>query len=175
MRNYNLARYFALFLALALAGPLAWAQEEDAAKGEPDETVQQDPRQFVDFKPPAGFEPAASDDTAILKWRKGSGEIYLVMGGVIPESRQKLFDQLKEFAGKDPTIAEVRDLKIDSSHAFVYTEKPPEDPGRLRSMRMVVITDKQVLTVDFTAPAKDFESFVGDFDSAIKSFKLKAS
>jgi hypothetical protein len=36
----------------------------------------------------------------------------------------------------------------------------------------VVIADKKIINVDFTAPARDFESFIPAFEEAVKSFKL---
>ena len=83
-----------------------------------------------------------------------------------------LFKAMRKSAEKNKDIQEVKTLRLKGGKAILYKEKPPEDPGRLRSWRLVVIADKKIINVDFTAPARDFESFIPAFEEAVKSFKL---
>ena len=84
-----------------------------------------------------------------------------------------LFKALREAADKDKKLEEVRALQIKRGKALLCKEKAPDDPGRLRTWHLLVITKKKMINADFSAPAKDFDSFIPAFEGAINSFKLK--
>jgi hypothetical protein len=126
------------------------------------------------MKVPKGFEPVAVEEAGILKWKKGSGEIYLIVGDLFVESGELLFKALRKAAEDGKNLDKVETVKIDRGQAMLLKEKPPKEPERPLTWRLIVLMDKKVINVDFTAPAKDFESFRGDFQKALDSFKLKS-
>ena len=115
------------------------------------------------------------DEPGILKWKKDSGEIYLVVGNLFAGPADALFKALREAADRDKKLEEVRTLQIKGGKALLSKEKAPDDPGRLRAWRLLVITKKKMINVDFSAPAKDFDTFIPAFEGAVNSFKLKPS
>ncbi len=129
---------------------------------------------FFDMKIPDGFKSVAVDEPGILKWGKGPAEIYLVVGEIFSKSGPTVFDALKKAGQRDKAIEEVKNVKIRGAKAALFKEKTPSDATRLRSWRLLVVTDKQVVNVDFTVPSKDFKSYVPGFEEAVKSFKLKS-
>jgi len=128
---------------------------------------------IFDIKVPKGFEPGPQDEAGIVKWKKNGAEIYLVVGDLFLESGESLFQQLFKAASDNKSFENVRKLNINGGHGLVYTEKSPGEPDRLRSMHMIVITDKKIIQIDFTAPEKEFVSMAADFEAARKSFKLR--
>jgi hypothetical protein len=82
---------------------------------------------------------------------------------------------LKNAAEKNKSISEHKVLKIKGARALMYKETVPEDKSRLTSWHMIVITNKKIIYVDFTAPAGEFSTYAVDFQAAINSFKLKSS
>ena len=126
------------------------------------------------MKLPEGFKSLAVDEPGILKWGKGPAEIYLVVGEIFSKSGPVIFDALKKAGQRDKAIEEVKNMKIKGAKAALFKEKAPGDLTRLRSWRLLVVTDKQIVNVDFTAPAKDFKTYMQGFDEAVKSFKLKS-
>ena len=129
---------------------------------------------FFDMKIPDGFKSIAVDEPGILKWGKGPAEIYLVVGEIFSKSGPTVFDALKKAGQKDKAIEEIKNIKIKGAKAALFREKAPSDTTRLRSWRLLVVTEKQVVNVDFTAPSKDFKTYVPGFEEALKSFKLKS-
>ena len=96
-------------------------------------------------------------------------EIFLLLRGI-------RFSRLSaKAADKDKKLEEVRTLQIKGGKALLCKEKAPDDPGRLRAWRLLVITKKKMINLDFSAPAKDFDSFLPAFEGAVNSFKLKPS
>lgn len=131
--------------------------------------------QFFEIDIPDGFEAQPSDEPGILRWTKESGEIYLVVGDIFAGSDQLLFKALRSAAKKDQRFSKVRTLSMRGGKAMLLKEKPSPDPDRPVSWRLIVVTKKKVINVDFTAPTKDFASFVPAFKKALKSFKLKSA
>jgi hypothetical protein len=129
---------------------------------------------FFDLKVPEGFKVEGTDEPGIVKWRKDDAEIYLAVGEIIAESGEKLLDAVKKAAAKNSKYEEVKALRLKGGRALLYKEKAPDDPGRLRSWHMLVIAQKKTILIDFTAPTKDFASFVPAFEEAVKSFKIKS-
>lgn len=124
------------------------------------------------IKPPDGFVREPVDESGILRWRKDSGEIYLVEGDLFVDSGDMLFKTIRKALEKDNTIQEVKNLRIKGGKAMLYKEKPPSDAGRLRSWRLLAITDRKIINVDFAAPSRDFDKLIPAFEEALKSFKL---
>ncbi len=129
---------------------------------------------FFDMKVPDGFKSVAVDEPGILKWAKGPAEIYLVVGEIFFKSGPTVFDALKKAGQRDKTVEEVKNVKIRGAKAALFKEKAPSDNTRLRSWRLLIVTEKQVVNVDFTVPSKDFKNYVPGFEEAVKSFKLKS-
>jgi hypothetical protein len=161
--------------ALLVITTVGWTQEEKAPAEESAPTTIDIPGRFFDMKIPEGFKSQPVEEGGILKWTKDSGEIFLVVGDLFHESGDTVFKALRKAADQDKRMEEVRTLKIKGARALLYKEKPPEDPLRSRAWRLIVITDKKMIDVEFSAPAKEFESFAPAFDAAVDSFKLRAS
>jgi hypothetical protein len=167
--KYTSVAKIALVLILGL---LAWsfaAAQETAL----DQNALQIPDRLFDIKIPDGFKSEAVDEPGILKWRKDSGEIYLIVGDLFGESGDSLFKMLKSSAEKNKTVQETKVLKIKGGKALLYKEKASQDSTRLVGWHLLVVTNKKIISLDFSAPAGEFNSFVPDFQSAINSFKLK--
>jgi hypothetical protein len=175
VRCTDLTRVWIICLAVILIYSSAYAQKKSGAPERKETKAAEQAEKFFDMKVSEGFAPAAVDEPGILKWKKDSGEIYLVVGDLFAGAPDTLFKALHEAADKDKNLEEVKVVKIKGGKAMLYKEKAPEDPGRIRAWHLVVITKKKMINVDFSAPAKDFDSFIPAFESAVRSFKLKSS
>lgn len=122
--------------------------------------------------PPDGFSREPVDEPGILRWRKDSGEIYLVEGDLFVDSGDMLFKAIRKALEKDDTVKEVKNLRLKGGKAMLYKKKAPSDSGRLRSWRLLAITDNKIINVDFAAPSRDFDKLIPAFEEALKSFKL---
>lgn len=167
----DFARSILIAFALFLIASVACAQGNAGTRTSvlPDEAGR-----FFDIKIPEGFKPEAVDEPGILRWKKDDGEIYIVVGELFANSVDKYLNVLHKVAEKDKNLAEVKMIRLKGGRALLFKEKPPEEPGRLRNWRVLLVTDKKVLSVDFTAPEKDFNSFVPAFEETIKSLKVKS-
>ncbi len=174
MKN-NLFKVGNILFVLLLVTTVGWTQGEKAPAEETAPSTINIPGRFFDMKIPDGFESQPVEEGGILKWTKDSGEIFLIVGDLFHESGGALFKALRKAADKDKTMEETQTLKIKGAHALLYKGKPPNDPLRLRTWRLIVITDKKIVDVEFSAPAKEFDSFVPAFDKAVNSFKLRVS
>ncbi|MBI4962184.1 MAG: hypothetical protein HY913_02805 [Desulfomonile tiedjei] len=170
MRNLNLTKIAILVVAATLLCASAFAQEKPRS---PESNLSEESARSFDIKIPEGFKAEATDEPGILKWRKGDGEIYLAVGEIIFESGEKLLEALHKAAEKNKAFEEVKPLRLKGGRALLYKEKAPDDSSRLRSWHMLIVAKKKTIAIDFTAPAKDFASFVPAFEGAVKSFKLK--
>ena len=94
-------------------------------------------------------------------------EIFLLLRG-IRFSRRSAKPRIRTRNSKRSVT-----LQIKRGKALLCKEKAPDDPGRLRTWHLLVITKKKMINVDFSAPAKDFDSFIPAFEGAANSFKLK--
>ncbi len=175
MRCTDLMRGWIVCLAVILICSSASAQGKSVAAEEQEPAAVEQADRFFDMKIPKGFAPEAVDEPGILKWKKDSGEICFVVGDLFTSPGDSTFKALREAANKDKKLEEVRILQIKGGKALLYKEKAPEDPGRLRAWHLLVITKKKMINVDFSAPAKDFDAFAPEFESAVNSFKLKPS
>jgi hypothetical protein len=171
VKNSHLKVVWAVVL-IAVLFAIPVAAQEPAKKARP-ATESDESGRIFDIKVPKGFEPEPQEEPGIVKWKKDSAEIYLVVGDLFLESGEGLFQRLFTAASENKSFENVRKLNIKGGHGLVYTEKSPGEPGRLRSMHMIVITDKKVIQIDFSAPEKDFAAMAADFEAARKSFKLK--
>lgn len=154
------------------SGEYVRAQQPNSA--ETVKSVNENAELFFDMKIPDGFKSVAVDEPGILKWGKGNAEIYLVVGEIFSKSGPVVFEALRKAAQRDKGVEEVKSLKIKGAKAALFKEKTPSDLSRLRSWRLLVVTEKQIVNVDFTAPAKDFKTYIQSFDEAVKSFKIKS-
>ncbi len=173
--RYNKFKVGIISFALLLIATIGWAQADKAPDEEGAATNIDIPGRFFDMKIPEGFKPQPVEEGGILKWAKDSGEIFLIVGDLFHESPDVIFKALRKAADQDKRMEEVRTLKIKGGRALLYKEKPPEDPLRSRIWRLMVVTDKKMIDVEFSAPAKEFDSFAPAFEKAVGSFKLKAS
>ena len=128
---------------------------------------------LFDLKVPDGFKSAPVDEPGILKWKKGSAEIYLVVGSLFVESGDLFFNALRKAAAEGKGLDKVEVLNFKGGKAMLLKDKPPKDQGLTMTWRLVVLMDKKVINLDFSAPVKDFDSFRDDFIKTIESFKLK--
>jgi hypothetical protein len=131
--------------------------------------------QGYDLKVPEGFQSEAVDEAGILKWKKDSGEILLVIGDLFLDSGDTLFKALKESVEKDKRWETVRVFQMGEANAILFKEKPPEDTSRLRTWRLIVVTAKKIVNLECSAPGKDFDQFAPAFEQTIESFALKPS
>jgi hypothetical protein len=171
----NLLKVGNICFALLLVATVGWAQGEKAPAEKSGASNIDIPGRFFDMKIPEGFKAQPVEEGGILKWTKDSGEIFLIVGDLFHESGDLLFKELRKAADKDNRMEEVRTLRIKGARALLYKEKAPKDTLRLRAWRLIVIANKKIIDVEFSAPAKEFDSFVPEFDKAVNSFKLKAS
>lgn len=151
-----------------------YARAQQANSAETVKSVGENAELFFDMKIPEGFKSVAVDEPGILKWGKGNAEIYLVVGEIFSKSGPVVFEALRKAAQRDKGVEEVKGLKIKGAKAALIKEKIPSELSRLRSWRLLVVTEKQIVNVDFTAPAKDFKTYIQSFDEAVKSFKIKS-
>jgi hypothetical protein len=167
----DFAKRMGSVLALLVIAATAWAQQtpDNRTPSSADEIGR-----FLDIKIPKGFKAEPVDEPGIMRWRKDDAEIYAVMGELFSDSTEKLLSVLHKAAEKDKKMAEVKSVRLKGARGLLLKEKPPEDSGRLRGWRMFLVADKKVLSLDFTAPAKDFDSFAPAFEEAIKSVKIKS-
>ncbi|HTY26450.1 MAG TPA: hypothetical protein VMC85_25205 [Desulfomonilaceae bacterium] len=175
MKYKNLFGAGTVCFAMLLMSVVGWAQEDQGSAQESAAPSINIPGRFFDIKIPEGFKSQPVEEGGILKWTKDSGEIYLVVGDLFHESGDLLFKALRKAADEDKRMEEVRTLKIKGGRGLLYKEKPPDDTYRPRTWRLIVITEKKMIDVEFTAPAKDFESFAPGFEKTVNSFKLKTS
>ena len=175
MRCADLTRIWVLCLATILICSPALAEKKSGASKKKEQAATEKAERFFDMKVPEGFVPEPVDESGILKWKKGPAEIYLVVGTLFTPPGETLFKALRKAAEADKSFEEVRTLQIKGGKALIYKEKAQEDPSRLRAWHLVIITKKKMIDVDFSAPGKDFKSFIPAFESAINSFKLKSS
>jgi hypothetical protein len=164
-----------LFGAVIICGSLAWAEDADKSESKKGKSILEQPGRLFDMEIPKGFKQVTSDEPGIQKWKKGTGEIHLVVGQIQLDSGDRLYKALAKAVKANSMLEEVRVVELKGGHALAFREKAPGDPGRLRSMRLFVITNKKVFTVDFVAPSKDFDSFSKDFEQSLKSFKLNVT
>ncbi len=175
MTKENLTTALWLLGLVALICTALNAQEKPTPGEKSGENRQEETGRFFSLKVPDGFVPQPSEEAGILKWRKGAAEVYLVMGGIYSESPHDLFNALVKAAKANEGLEKVTVLKIRGGVAFKYRDKPPQDPGRMRTLRLVVITEKKIFNLDCSAPAKEFPTFLRDFEACLKSFKLNPS
>jgi hypothetical protein len=173
--KHNVIARICLVLAwIVLSVGVSAAQDKvDDASKKPN-NVSDQPARFFDIKIPEGFKPENVEEAGILRWSKGDGEIYLAVADLFQNSGGDLFSSLLKAAEQHKRMESVRTLKLKMGKALFYKEKAPDDPARLRAWRLIVITDKKIINLDFSAPAKDFETYAPDFEQVVKSFKLKS-
>jgi len=159
---------------LMLMGQPGQAADKSKSSGEDETGIMEQPGRLFDMKVPKGFEPVPNEEAGILRWKKGSAEIYLVVGDLFVESGDLLFKALRKAAEDGKKLAKVQTIKIAGGQAMLLKEKPPKDPDRPLTWRLIVLMDKKVINVDFSAPAKDFKTYRSQFQEALKSFKLKS-
>ena len=170
MRYASLPKIVLLLASAFVMWSFALAQESAL-----DQNILQNPDRLFDIKIPAGFTSEAVDEPGILKWKKDSGEIYLVIGDLFGESGESLFKVMKTAAEKNKTVQDIKVVKIKGARALSYKEKGSEEVGRTSVWHLVVITNKKIITIDFSAPVEEFNNFVSDFQTTINSFKLKTA
>jgi hypothetical protein len=171
LRNLNLTNTaFFLFTAILMCSFAAAEQKPRPS----DTSVLGESQRFFDLKIPEGFNAEATDEPGILKWRKDGGEIYLAVGESMSDSPEKFFDAIRKAAEKNKRFDEVKVLRLKGGRGLLCKEKAPDDPGRARSWRILVVANKKTLILDFTATAKEFSSFIPAFEEAVKSLKLKS-
>jgi hypothetical protein len=175
LKATHLTKGALILLIIIMAFTTSWAKEKEPLRGKKETNLLEQEGRVFDMEVPAGFKQDPIDEAGMVRWTKARASIYLIVGDLIAESGTELFEQIVEAAGKNEKIESVRRIDLKGGQALQYTEKAPESPDRLRTMRFIVITDKKVINVDFTAPSKDFDSFASDFEATVKSFKLRSS
>jgi hypothetical protein len=171
--------HFIVMLFCCILGAIGCPAQAEDQEGVPTErpaaTLLEKPDRYFEMKVPEGFKLEPAEEPGIFKWKKDSAEIHVVVGDTFADSVDVLFQALRKGAEANKRMEEVRTLRIKGAQGLLYKEKTPEDSGRLRAWRLVVLTNKKMINVDFTAPAQDFNALAPGFESAVKSFKLKSS
>jgi len=176
VRQIFAAKLWVACLCIVLTCCVAWAQGAAGDKPKPDvNNILDQPGRLFDMKVPKGFEPVATEEAGTLRWRKGVGEIQLVVGELQYESADKFFRALCQAAESNDRLQSVRILKLRGGKGLAIREKSPKDPDRLRIWRLFAISKKKIFSVEFSSPEKNFDSFEKDFKKALKSFRLKSS
>ncbi len=127
---------------------------------------------FFKIKIPPGFERDPVDEPGIYKWKKNSGEIYIVVGDSFVPATDSMIHTLRKNAQKDSKIEEAKILKLKGGKGLLFKEKGSTKSNGLRIWRLIVFTNQKMLNVDFTAPIKDFPSLAPAFEEALRSLKL---
>jgi hypothetical protein len=162
-----------VFLLLFILMPCTlWAQNNKAHRSDPQQLSEEVDGQFFKMKLSNGFKRESVDEAGIFKWKKDSAEIFIVVGDAFIESRDTLFDALRKAMESNSAGEEVKILKIKGAKAMLCKETRVPEQKRLRTWRLLVLTDKKIVTIDFTAPAKEFDSFVPAFEESLRSFKI---
>ncbi|MDQ1238298.1 MAG: hypothetical protein QG577_483 [Thermodesulfobacteriota bacterium] len=163
-----------VFLLLFIVMPCTlWALNNKAHRSDPQQLSEEVDGQFFKMKLSSGFKREPVDEAGIFKWKKDSAEIFIVVGDAFIESRDTLFNALRKAIESNSSAGEeVKILKIKGAKALLSKETRVPEQKRLRSWRLVVLTDKKIVTIDFTAPAKEFDSFVPAFEESLRSFKI---
>lgn len=175
MSRFTLIKVLVCLSFLMLFCPVSGAQEKTGSAVGKARGASEEAAQVFDMKVPLGFQVEPADEPGIYKWRKDDAEIYVVVGELFSGPAQSVFDQLLTAAKGNKDLENIRTVKLKGGNAFTYTEKAPQGAGDLKVLRLIVVTEHNVINVDFTAPEKDFESVLPEFESAVKSFKLKSS
>ena len=128
MRCTDLMRGWIVCLAMILIYSSAYAQKKSGAPEEQEPTAVEQADRFFDMKVPQGFAPEAVDEPGILKWKKDSGEIYLVVGNLFTAPGDTLFKALREAADKDKKLEEVRTLQIRGERPCCAKKRPRTIP-----------------------------------------------
>jgi hypothetical protein len=170
-------QYHAIIIAFItiLCAFMAVAQDETKQSARTADNILEEPGRLFNIKVPKDFKAAPLEVPGIIKWKKDQAEIYLVVGDNFSKSKKKTFDALYKATKKDKRYEKVDRVNIRGGKAFVFKEKAPKEPTRLRTWRLVVVTDNKIIHVDFSAPGKDFNSYIDQFEAALKSFKLRSS
>ncbi|MGB9616679.1 MAG: hypothetical protein ACP5M0_03190 [Desulfomonilaceae bacterium] len=141
-----------------------------------DANVQSAPQElnggFFKIKIPQGFQQDPVDEPGVYKWRKDSGEIYIVAGDSFFQPPDPVLKALRNAAEKDPQIDEIKEIKLKGGRALLCKDKGSDQPNGLRAWRLIVFTDQKMMNIDFTAPTKDFMSYAPAFEEALRSLKL---
>lgn len=164
----------AVLLACFGAGAAEKPEKRDDAREDGRNFLEQ-PGRLFDLRIPEGFESVQMDEPGIMKWKKDSGEIYLVVGDIFVDSSDGLFRDLRKALDASDKIEEVKNIRVDGGKAMLYKEKPVDDPSRRQMWRLIVLTKKKMINVDFIAPVQDFKTYAPAFEDAVKSFKLRSS
>ena len=170
-------RYYAVILVLfaSFFASVVTAQNEADRTTKTADNILEEPGRLFNIKVPKDFKAAPLEVPGIIKWKKDQAEIYLVVGNNFLKSKDRTFNSLYKAAKKNKKYKQVELVKMRGGKAFVFKEKAPKEPSRLQTWRLVVVTDSKIIHVDFSAPAKDFNSYANQFEAALKSFKLRAA
>lgn len=172
LHKTSLPRIWIFLVVFSIMAGAAWAQDVDKGEQPKPEASQTETEKFFDFTAPQGFEEEPSDESGIQKWKKGNGEILLVVGSQFSDSPQSLFESIVSALKENQGVEGVERLEMKGGLAVAFLDKKPEEPGRLRTWRVIVFAGKKIVNLDFAAPAGEFDNFRSDFETALKSFKL---
>lgn len=175
MRRFGLFSVAIVWVAILMVAAPALAQNDKASQPKKEEPGLEEPGRLFDMKIPAGFKAENADEPGVSRWRKDTAEIFVVVGDLFLESGDVMLKSLKNAVNADNRMEKPRMIRLKQGRGILYKEKPPEDQARLRTWRLVVVTNKTVINVDFSAPAKDFDAYAPGFEEAVKSFKLKST
>jgi hypothetical protein len=170
--------HFVTILLCGLLGAVGFGVQAQDQEHIPTEksasSIVEKPEDYFDMKVPEGFKFETPEELGVFKWRKDSSEIHAVVGDLFDDAPEEYLNALQKGAEKNKRMEEVRPFKIKGAHGMLFKEKAPEDSARLRLWRLLVVTNKKMIQIDFVAPAKDFETLAPEFENTVKSFKLKS-
>jgi hypothetical protein len=175
LRRFGFFSMAIVWVGMLLAAAPALAQNDKDSQPKKEETGLEEPGRLFDMKMPAGFKAEGADEPGVSRWRKDTAEIFVAVGDLLFESGDVMLKSLRNAVNADSRMEKPRAIRVTKGKGILYKEKPPEDQARLRTWRLVVVTNKTVISVDFSAPGKDFDTYVPGFEEAVKSFKLKAT
>lgn len=126
----------------------------------------------AEFRLPPGFIAGPATETGVMKWTKNRAEVFLVVGTLLSESADLVYEELLTAVKKHRRVEAVEEVSVSSGRAFLYKEKSPENPSRIRIWRLVIVLDERMVNVDCAAPEKEFSTYAADFTKVLKSFKI---
>lgn len=124
---------------------------------------------------PEGFEEVTLKTPDIQKWKKGSAEIFLVMGRQRTKSVNKLYKRLFDAAKKAKQFENVKESDVQGARAFQYTFEDKKGTEDVKILRLIAIAGSLIIHVDCSAAKKDFDGFKQEFETVIGSLKVSAA
>ncbi len=164
-----------VIFVLGMATGLALAQETTERPPADQELNNEYLRGLFSVDVPEGFKLLNTEEPGIFRWKKGQAEISVAVGELFAGSPEYLFKALTTAGEENKRFQEVKAINVKGTRAVIFKEKAPQDPGKLRSWRLMAINEKRCFTMELSSPEGDFPGLTPEFEKVVASFKVKGS